>query len=350
MGVGGQPAPEGRAPSEEGSPGPRPDVEVAPGVFEIQLPLPYRLAIVNAYLLRERDGFTLIDCGLRTEESWTAMRDALQVIGCRIDQIRRILVTHIHPDHFGLAARLRQAAGAQLYLHRLEVALMEPRYADVQQLLGEVARWLEVNGCPADEREFVTTASMAAREFVTVVQPDVLLEGAEALPLDDSVLRVLWTPGHSPGHICLYDPRRRYLFAGDHLLPKISSNVGLHPQSGANPLDDYLDSLDRVAALPVERVFPAHGPVFDRHGERVRELLRHHAQRKDAIVEQLGPHPRTGWEVAVELFGVQRNAFEKRLALQETLAHLQSLAQAGRLVKSLDFGRVWWRAAVSPPP
>lgn len=318
-------------------------MEVAPGVFEFQLPMPFRLTAVNVYLLRDGDGYTLIDCGLKTEESWSALQAGLREVGCSVDQVRRLIVTHIHPDHFGLAGRLKDA-GARLYLHRLEVALMEPRYADVQQLLGEVGRWLEVNGCPAEEQEFVTTASMAAREYVTVVQPDILLEGAETLRLDGSVLKVLWTPGHSPGHVCLYDPVRRYLFAGDHLLPRISSNIGLHPQSGANPLDDYASSLALIRALPVDRVFPAHGPAFDQPAARVDELLRHHQDRKAAVVAQLQAGARTGWEVAVALFGKDRNAFDKRLALQETLAHLQSLAQAGRVVKSVDSERVLWAA------
>ncbi len=317
--------------------------EVAPGVFELPLPLPFRLTHVNVYLLRERDGYTLIDCGLKTDASWAALTAGLQQAGCAIEQIRRILITHIHPDHFGQAARIRGAARAQLYVHRLEVALMEPRYADVDQLLGEVARWLEVNGCPPEDRAYVTTASMAAREFVSVVQPDILLEGAETLPLDGSSLEVIWTPGHSPGHVCLFDRQRRYLFAGDHLLPRISSNIGLHPQSGANPLDDYAASLQRIAALPIGQVFPAHGPVFENPAARVEQLLGHHRERKAAILDQIRDAPRTGWEVSVALFGADRNAFDKRLALQETLAHLQSLAQAGQVVKSVDAERVLWR-------
>lgn len=306
--------------------------------------MPFRLTIVNVYLLRQRDGYTLIDCGLKTDESWRALQAGLAAAGCRMEEIRRIVVTHIHPDHFGLARRVKEASGAELYLHRLEVTLMEPRYADVNQLLGEVARWLKINGCPAEDIDFLTTASMASREFVSVVQPDILLEGAEILPLDSSALQVIWTPGHSPGHICLYDRARRYLFAGDHLLPRISSNIGLHPQSGSNPLDDYAESLTLVRALPVERVFPAHGPPFGGHAARVDELLRHHAERKDAIVARLRQGPCAGWEVAIALFGADRNAFDKRLALQETLAHLQSLAVAGRVTKSVTRERVVWSA------
>jgi hypothetical protein len=100
-----------------------------------------------------------------------------------------------------------------------------------------------------------------------------------------------------------------------------------------------------VRALPVERVFPAHGPAFGGHAARVDELLRHHVERKDAIVARLRQSPCNGWEVAIALFGADRNALDKRLALQETLAHLQSLAVAGRVTKSVARERVLWAAA-----
>src|SRR5207245_6591582 len=139
---------------------------------------------------------------------------------------------------------------------------MEPRYARAEDLVHDVAAWLSKNGVPAAEAEFIKSASMAAREFVSVVEPDTLLEGAERLSIDDSELAVVWTPGHSPGHCCFYWPARRVLFSGDHLLPKISPNIGLHPQSGADPLDDYLGSLDRIRRLEGKLLLPAHGDPF----------------------------------------------------------------------------------------
>src|SRR2546428_4804078 len=237
-------------------------VEILPGIFQFQLPMPFELRHVNVYLLRDGEGYTLIDTGLRTDESRAALHAGLQAAHVELRQIRRILITHIHPDHFGLARELRERTGAELVIHRLEVALMEPRYARAEDLVREVARWLEVNGVPAEERDFLQTASMAAREFVSVVSPDVLLEGAERLAVNGDDLVVVWTPGHSPGHCAFYWPARKLLFSGDHLLLKISPNIGLHPQSSADPLDDYLASLRRVAAPALYEVVPAPGPRF----------------------------------------------------------------------------------------
>src|SRR4030081_517389 len=183
-------------------------MEVAPGIVRLELPMPFELKHVNVYLLRDGDAFTLIDTGLQTDESRQALNQKLAALKVRVDRINRILITHIHPDHFGLAGELRERSGAELVSHRLEVALMEPRYARAEDLVHDVAKWLSLNGVPEEEAEFVKTASMAAREFVSVVEPDTLLEGAERLPIEDSEIEVIWTPGHSPGHCCFYWPAR----------------------------------------------------------------------------------------------------------------------------------------------
>jgi glyoxylase-like metal-dependent hydrolase (beta-lactamase superfamily II) len=319
-------------------------VQVVDGIYRLELPMPFELRHVNVYLVRDGDGYTLIDTGLQTDESRQALEAKLDQLQISPKRIRRILITHIHPDHFGLAAELRRRSGAELVIHRLEVALMEPRYARAEDLVHEVAAWLSKNGVPSKEAEFIKSASMAAREFVSVAEPDTLLEGAERVPVEGGGLIVTWTPGHSPGHCCFYWPERRLLFSGDHLLPKISPNIGLHPQSGADPLTDYLGSLDRIRRLEVSLVLPAHGDPFTDHRARIDAIVQHHRERKDALVTLAAGGPQTGWELAGRLFkGVmERNVFQQRLALQETLAHCQSLAQEGRLGKQVGGGLVRW--------
>ncbi len=307
--------------------------------------MPFELKHVNVYLLRDGDGYTLVDTGLQTDESRQALLRGLDDDGIPLNRITRILITHIHPDHFGLAGELRERSKAELVIHRLEVALMEPRYARAEDLVQDVARWLHVNGVPDTEAEFLKTASMAAREFVSVVEPDALLEGAERLPMDGAELQVVWTPGHSPGHCCFFLPSRKLLLSGDHLLPKISPNIGLHPQSSADPLADYLASLDRVARLDIDLVLPAHGDPFSDHTGRIGVIKQHHEDRKLAILG-LATWPQTGWELASLLFHgiMERNVFQQRLALQETLAHCQSLADEGRMQKRFTRDLVRWQA------
>jgi len=309
--------------------------------------MPFELKHVNVYVLRDGEYFTLIDTGLQTDESRQALNQKLAALTVPVERINRILITHIHPDHFGLAGELRERTGAELVIHRLEVALMEPRYARAEDLVHDVAAWLSKNGVPPAEAEFLKSASMAAREFVSVVEPDTLLEGAERLPIDGTDIEVVWTPGHSPGHCCFHWPARGVLFSGDHLLPKISPNIGLHPQSGADPLDDYVFSLQRIRRLEVETVLPAHGDPFYDHRGRIGEIIEHHEARKAALVRLAGAGAKSGWQLAAELFQgiMQRNVFQQRLALQETLAHCQSLAVDGRLQKLVSRELVTWSAA-----
>ncbi len=316
--------------------------EVMPGVFELGLPIPFENGTVNAFLLPKDGIVDLIDCGMNSDESVEILRTAIREVGGPSARVRRLVVTHIHPDHYG-AAGLFARDGAEIYLHRLEVPMVHPRYLDIEQLVAEVGRHLEVHGVPEADAGEMRDASRAMREFVTPAEVAVELDGAETLEMGRLRLRVEWTPGHSPGHVCLWDPKDRVLFAGDQLLPEMSPNIGLHPQSTPNPLDDYLSALDRLLALQPRRVLPAHGHPFEDAAGRIEWMASHHARRKLQILEIMGDSEMTGWEVSIGVFGVRKHIYEKRLALQEALAHLQSLAVDGSLEKLADVGAVRWR-------
>lgn len=318
--------------------------EIHPGVHELRLPIPFEDGHVNCFLLTADRQVDMVDCGMSQEGSLEMIRAALRRLG---GELRRLVVTHIHPDHYGAAGVLTQEFGAELYLHRLEIPLVHPRYLELDTLVAEVGRWLDVNGVPDAEVEELKNASRSLRDFVQPGEVAVQLDGAETLELGNRRLRVEWTPGHSPGHICLFDPDEGLLFAGDQLLPDMSPNIGLHPQSTPNPLDEYVAALLRLRDLDPSLVLPAHGRPFTDVEPRVERMVDHHRRRKDQIEEIVGSRDVSGWEVALDLWGRRPHVHEKRLALQEALAHLQSLAFEQRLEKAVSAGSVRWRR---PPP
>jgi glyoxylase-like metal-dependent hydrolase (beta-lactamase superfamily II) len=317
--------------------------EVADGVFELRLPIPFEDGLVNVFLFVDGGDVDLLDCGMNAEESLALIRSTLADLGDK--RLRKLVVTHIHPDHYGAAGILAGPGKADLYLHRLEVPLVHPRYVELDQLVIEVRQYLLVNGVPPEDAEVLSNSQRALSQVVAPAEPTVQLDGAETLVMGRMPVRVEWTPGHSPGHICLYSREAGLLFAGDHMLPEQSPNIGLHPQSTPDPLHEYLDGLRRLAAYEPKLVLPAHGRPFTDATGRVETLAAHHRRRMERVVSIVGGGELTGWEVALRLWGPRQQLYEKRLALQEGLAHLQALAVEGRLEKLAAPGSVTWRAA-----
>jgi glyoxylase-like metal-dependent hydrolase (beta-lactamase superfamily II) len=319
--------------------------QVGPGVWRLPLPIAWENGSVNCFLLPRGEWVDLIDCGTSADGSLRLIRDAVIELAGRRGRLGRLLVTHIHPDHYGGAGELTTGDGAVLFLHRLEVPMVHPRYLEIEQLVEEVGRYLRVHGVPSEEADVIKNASRGMREWVQPATPALQLDGSETIELGSRRLRVEWTPGHSPGHVCLLDVENGLLFAGDTLLPDMSPNIGLHPQSTPNPLDDYLAGLERLTALRPTLVLPSHGGPFDAATQRAEVLRAHHERRLDQVIEVVGSGELTAWEVTAGVWGHRANQMEMRLALQEGLAHLQSLSSAGRLEKLADPDRIAWRRA-----
>jgi glyoxylase-like metal-dependent hydrolase (beta-lactamase superfamily II) len=317
--------------------------EVADGIFELRLPIPFEDGLVNTFLFVDGDEVDLLDCGMNSGESVELIRSTIADLGGK--RLRKLVVTHIHPDHYGAAGILAGPGQADLYLHRLEVPLVHPRYVELEQLVIEVRKYLLVNGVPADEAELLSNSQRALSDVVAPAEPAVQLDGAETLLMGRTSLRVEWTPGHSPGHICLYAAEGGLLFAGDHMLPELSPNIGLHPQSTPDPLHEYLDGLRRMAALKPRLILPAHGRPFSDAAGRVEALVEHHRRRMERVMSILADGEMNGWEVALQLWGPRKQLYEKRLALQEGLAHLQALAVEGSLEKRVSAEFVRWSRA-----
>ncbi len=307
------------------------------------LPLPVpSLSHINIYLVRGDNGHLLIDTGWNTEEAFDSLKKQLAEIGISGEDISQIVVTHVHPDHYGLAGELKHLYHAKLALHHLEKDFIESRYINMDELLQQIAQWLHLNGTPSDELAKLQTASLPMLKFVTPVLPDVTLYGGETITTGYFSFKVLWTPGHSPGHICLYEPDKKILFSGDHILPTITPHVGLHPQSGSNPLGDYLDSLNRLKQLEVKLILPGHEHPFTDFKPRIEEIIQHHKQRNAEILSALNANSKTAFQLTTEITWVhdangvgwdKLGLWDKRMAILETLSHLEAMRARGKLDK-----------------
>ncbi|NQT31651.1 MAG: MBL fold metallo-hydrolase, partial [Deltaproteobacteria bacterium] len=300
------------------------------------------LSHINTYLVKGDNGYLLVDTGWNTEEAFASLKKQLAEIGISGQDISRIVVTHTHPDHYGMAGKLRPLFSATLYFHHLEKDVIESRYVNMDELLKELSQWLHINGVPPDRLAELQKASLPMLKFVTPTMPDITLYGGETITIGDFSFNVLPTPGHAPGHICLYEPDKKILFSGDHVLPTITPNVGMHPQSGSNPLGDYLDSINSLKRLDVDLVLPGHEQPFTGFQERIESITLHHSLRNAEIVAALGYASKTAFQLTTEITwlhdvnGVgwyKLGTWDKRMAILETLAHLEAMRAKGELEK-----------------
>lgn len=326
-----------------------PPVEkVADGLWSLPVPIPDSpLRYVNVYALECRDGLVLIDAGWDDDASWSALTDGIRAIGCAIGDVQAVLVTHHHPDHWGLAPRVREASGAWIALHRRDAEVMRPDGSPSERV-SRMREHLVRHGVPADEARR-TTSFLTAKSALEPAVPDVFLEDGEAIRLPGLDVKVVWTPGHSPGHCCFYQPDRRLLFSGDHVLPRISPQIAVYSQTMGDPLADFLRSLQHLEQFGVDEVLPAHEYRFSGLGERLEQLARHHVKRLAGIRAAVTSTPgQTARELSSQLVWSRPwdsfDAASRSFAMAETVAHLVLLHHRGEVLSRED-GPVRWYPA-----
>jgi glyoxylase-like metal-dependent hydrolase (beta-lactamase superfamily II) len=204
--------------------------------------------------------------------------------------------------------------------------MLESLYGDTDALLDDMSHFLADSGVPADKLPDLTFASMILKSMVTMAAPDVLFEDGGDVDLPGWSLRTIWTPGHSPGHVCFYSADRRLLISGDHVLPRITPNISANTQQVPNPLGDYLESLLKVQNLGTDEVLPAHEYRFSDLEGRLEEIITHHAGRLEEIEQVIATLPgSTAWDITVRLHWSRPwddiEPFMQRQANGETLAH-----------------------------
>jgi glyoxylase-like metal-dependent hydrolase (beta-lactamase superfamily II) len=282
------------------------------------------------YALVGQEGWTLIDAGIGTPEARTALAAALQKANLHIKDLRTLVLTHHHPDHVGLSGELQEQSGAAVYMHPLDRETVQIHWSDsMANRFSNVSSFLARHGLPRTElwytkanRSFVhSIIQVPPKERITAV------EDGQYIELADEQYRVIWTPGHADGHICLLRESDGVFIAADHVLPRITPNIGLYSEhERPNPLNDYLNSLAKVADLPVSIVLPGHGEPFQGLTERIAEIIAHHEERLTHILDLLADRPQHAYYITEQLFGPRLKSDEaRRMAIAEVVAHLEYL-------------------------
>lgn len=324
---------EGVVPSKLGSQPIGEAARVAEGVYQLKLPVPLPLRFISAYLIEGDDGWTLVDTGFDYPENYEAWESGAAAVGFDLSRdVSRIVVTHFHPDHLGGARWLQERSGAPVYL--LEDEIENARR--VWEGSGGAKPFLDHLARHGMDRKLAESAAEKMRTGLSLPEKMLPLHAGEKLAVGDGALRVIHAPGHADYQFMLHDERRGILFAADHVLLKITPNIGLWPESLPHPLARYLKSLDGLRNLQADLVLPGHGPVFHDLRGRIEELVHHHEERLDAMHAVLEDGPKTSFTVSRVAFRGALTLYQRCFALAETLAHLDQLALEGRAEREED--------------
>jgi glyoxylase-like metal-dependent hydrolase (beta-lactamase superfamily II) len=307
--------------------------EVLPGLFRNKIPLPDSpLKYLNSYIIKDSSRSLIVDTGLNRKECLDAMHKGLAALGIDLAQ-SDIFVTHLHADHFGLVSKLATDT-TNILFSRPEKELMES-----WEGFGAMVDYAARSGFPENELEAALDKHPGAKYGADWIPELKILDDGDRIDVADYHFKCVTTPGHTLGHTCLYDQDKKILLAGDHILIDITPNIQCWSDT-ANPLKDYLASLDKVYQLPIDLVLPGHRRLIDDPKARIEELKKHHAHRLDEVLTILKKGPLSAfqmaahmtWDIACESWD-QFPVAQKWFALGEAISHLRYLEEDGRIVR-----------------
>ncbi len=310
--------------------------EILPNLFRLKIPLPDSpLKYLNSYVIKGADRNLIIDTGLNRRECLEAMQAGLSTLGIDL-KASDIFITHLHADHFGLVAKLATDT-SQVYFSRPEKELIES-----WEGFGPMIVYAGQNGFPEDELQAALDKHPGAKFGSEWIPEMKLLEDGDEIRIGDYKFRCVVTPGHTLGHICLYEPDKKILVAGDHILIDITPNIQCWSDT-QNPLKHYLASLEKVYSLKVDLTLPGHRRLIENHQTRIEELKRHHADRLTEVLSILMAGAMNAFQVASQMtWDIDSESWDqfpvaqKWFATGEAISHLRYLEEEGQLVRNAD--------------
>lgn len=313
------------------------------GVHRVTMPIPFPLKEVHAYLIDTGSEWVMFDTGFPSEDALAVLKQAVERICGGPGRVHTAFISHYHPDHCGLAGWL-EAAGTRIVLHERDWPHVERMGSGAPMDPGEYGDSAFAAIAQETQFSFEQMRQETERVRFPVVQP-YLTTGGETLTIGGRSFSLIWTPGHTEGHLCVLDVGTDTIFTGDHILARITPHIGMWHNNGDSPLHRYEESLETIAALAPTRALPAHEQPIEDVAERARELQRHHEERRQRVLEVMSAQPRPAIEIASAVFRGREGGMQTFLALSETLAHLDALVIEGLVARDDDPGTGRYRLA-----
>jgi len=313
--------------------------------FQIDFPSSIGLKFVCMYLFKIDNTHILIDAGMNFPDWKKKFFSDLQKINLTIQDIDYLIVTHSHPDHVGLVKTLKEDnPNIQILMHEITHDVIkwmtDPKNEDeIKNSADEVTSRTMKYGITEEKAKNIFGFTAGMHRMIHYTKPDRILNDNDEIRFDSTKLKFIWTPGHSLGHICVFDESNRHLFAGDHILSRITPNIGTsmgNPSTEkkydfTNILDWYLKSLDKIDDLNPKIIFPAHQEVIYNPHQRILEMKQHHANRLSEVAKMIENKPLTPYEISLLHFGNDLDGMNTLLALSEILSHLIYLENQGKI-------------------
>lgn len=328
------------------------------GIYRIKIDVPFQVKFVCSYLFKLEDQYVLIDAGFNSPAWRKKFLQEINKVGLNIEDINVCVITHNHLDHIGLIKEFKlKNPKIKIVMHNItnEILKWETNKSNTEDIEKEAIRVsieMKNYGLSEEERLRIVDFFTYWPKLRNYQTPDEIVNDGDTL-LND--LEIIWTPGHSFGHICVFDTKRKYLFSGDHILSRITPHIGnfIIPDFLAdeyenynfkNVLDQYLQSLDRIDKLSPEIIFPAHQEIIYNPHERIKAIKEHHTKRLNDISNVIKNNPLTPRKISQIHFGEDLDEINSYMALSEVLGHLLYLEALGKIEKLEKDGKYYYRS------
>ncbi len=333
------------------------EVNKIENIYQIKIDVPFQVKFVSLYLFKAGNQHVLFDSGLNMGNWDKKFFAALNQIGVEPSDISYCFISHSHLDHTGLAKKLkRKNPELTVVMHEIANELLKYQtdknnFAEIDKTAELFAEKIVEFGVDADQGKQIHDFFANWPKFMVYPNPNRLVKDGEIVNIGPNSFRVIWTPGHALGHICLFDESNRYLFAGDHILSRITPHIGMYlilpiilekypHHDFHNILKLYLNSLDTIEELNPKIIFPAHQEIIYNPIERIHQIKKHHENRLREISELIKSNPLTPYEISLKHFGNKLDAINQFMALSEILSHIYYLEDLEKVHREEINGKI----------